>query len=181
MIDPKTTTLREGRIEISPERSGKVIISFPPYLGTRHEDLLPAGSTVSRFRRRPSYAFKKSELGVTNQAPEHKALNVYQLRELIALHGTRIIIMAAWVYPQAPQGPVVTWLKLEWPVIRPSLKKWKSRSAWNGATRGKDGSVISFWEACAQLQPSTPLIERQRRNIQGTRENVTQPNREGEV
>jgi hypothetical protein len=164
MEDPKTRTPRKGRIEISPKNSSKVIISFPPYLGTGYEDLLPTGSIELRFRYRPLYTYKKGLLGVTNKAPEYIALNIYQLRDLITQYGTPIIIIAPWIYPQPEQGPTVTWLKLEWPLN--NLKKWTSRSAWNGTTKGKDANIISFWNTCAQLQPTRPLTESLRRNPQ---------------
>jgi hypothetical protein len=67
MEDPKTRTLYEGRIEISSEDSNRVIISFLPYLGTRYENLLLISSIELRFRYRPSYIYKKIELGLINE------------------------------------------------------------------------------------------------------------------
>jgi hypothetical protein len=151
--DPRTGTLSEGRIEISPKKSGKVIISFPPYLDTGNASLLPEQSRQSGFRRRPSYAFKKTHLGIKNEAPEVTALSASQLKDLIGVHGRPTISMAPWVYPMPAQGPVLVWLKLEWP--GGNRKEWASRTAWNGAIGGGDGSITSFWDACAQLKPPT--------------------------
>jgi hypothetical protein len=93
MRDPKAGTEREGRIEISPKNSGRVIISFPPYLDTELENLLPQKSRDLRIRRRPSYAYRKSELGLTNEVAEEAVLIISELEYQIERYGIPLIIM----------------------------------------------------------------------------------------
>jgi hypothetical protein len=155
MRDPKAGVEREGRIEISPKHSGRVILSFPPYLDTEHENLLPQKSRDSRFRRRPSYAYRKSELGLTNEVAEREVLTISELESLIERFGIPRIIMASQALP--PETNSSDWLKLEWPMY--NCKKWISSGAWDGAVKGGSMYIETFWFACGQASERMDLQE----------------------